>query len=294
MKRSDARVLRLALAVVGAVLLLAPPAFAVGTPSGTSITNQATVNFTDANGNALQAQSNVVTTVVSQVAGVIVDPDRSLDASPGDVVTYAHRVTNSGNGNDTIQLTAVSSNGWTVAIYHDVNGNGTYEPGTDVLITDTGVLAHDAFWDILVRVTVPPGVANGSVDSVLVTGRSTFNASVTESATDTTTIRAPVLAVAKSVNPAGAQPPGTVLTYQVVVTNNGSGIANTVVLTDPAPVNTTYVPASITFNGAGRTDAADGDNADFGATTANTVTVNIGTLAAGGGTATVTFQVRIN
>src|SRR5512135_1275656 len=152
MTRTAIRLLLPAAAFLTATLALAPPASAVGTPAGVSITNQATVNFTDANGNPLQSLSNVVTTVVSQVAGVTVDPDRSSTAGPGDVVTYAHVVTNAGNGNDTMELTVADANGWAVVIYRDVNANGSYDPGVDTLLTDTnasggvdtGVLAHDA------------------------------------------------------------------------------------------------------------------------------------------------------
>ena len=128
----------LAAAVLGlAALVLAVPAHAVGTPAGTDITNQATVDYEDVNGNPLQALSNVVTTTVSQVAAVDVSPDNATSADPGDVVYYAHVVTNNGNGDDTIDMTAVSSNGWTVQVYHDVNGNGLYDAGTDLLLTDT-------------------------------------------------------------------------------------------------------------------------------------------------------------
>src|SRR5512145_3052375 len=88
------------------------PALALGTPAGTPISNQATVDYTDVNGNPLQTLSNVVTTIVSQVAAIVVDPDRAASATPGDILYFAHRVTNQGNGDDTIDMTAVSSNGF--------------------------------------------------------------------------------------------------------------------------------------------------------------------------------------
>ena len=78
------------------------------------------------------------------------------------------------------------------------------------------------------------------------------------------------------------------------MTNNGTAAANTVVLTDPIPNNTTYQGGTITYNAATRTDGADGDNADFSVTNPGQITVNIGGLAAAGGTVTVTFQVQIN
>ena len=290
---------------LAAILLAAAaaaPVLAAGTPAGTNITNQATVNFTDVNGNPLTALSNVVTTTVSQVAAVTVDPDNGpVTVAPGATHYFAHTVTNGGNGADTINLAAVSAGGWTVALYDDVNGNGTYESGTDTLLTDTnadgtpdsGSLAHDGAMHIIVAVTVPAGTADGASDATTVTGTSVFDNTKTDTATDTINTTAPNVAVVKSVLPAGAQPPGTTLTYTVVVTNNGSGAANSVVLTDPIPASTTYQAATITFNAAARTDGADADNADYNVTNAGQVTVTIGTLGAGA-SVTVTFQVKID
>ena len=99
------------LSLLAAALVLggaaALPVLAVGTPAGTVISNQASVAYTDANGNNLSALSNTVTTTVSQGASLTVDPNNSQGADPGDILYYAHLVTNGSNGSDTIDLTAV-------------------------------------------------------------------------------------------------------------------------------------------------------------------------------------------
>ncbi len=288
------------LALAGLAAPCAAPAMAAGTPAGTVISNQATVDYTDSNGNPLQTLSNVVTTVVSQVASLTVDPDRSVNTSPGAVIFYAHTVTNFGNAADTIDMLALSSNGWATALYADVDGSGTFTAG-DVPLTDsdidgtadTGVVAADGTFRILANVTVPAAAADGTIDSTIVTGTSSFNVAIFDTALDTTTINAPDMNVVKSVAPSGPQPPGATLTYTIVVINSGTGDSVGVVLTDPVPANTTFVPASITLNSAGKTDAGADDEADFGVTTGGAVTVSIGTLAPGA-SATVTFQVTIN
>lgn len=291
------------LACAGA--LLSTPTWAVGTRATTAITNTARVDFTDVNGNALFQNSNTVTTIVSQVGGVDVAPNNGpITMNPGDTHYFPHTVTNTGNFDDYVNLTAASAGGWVVAIYRDVNNNGTYEAGTDTLLTDSpgdadttpdsGLLANDGFMHILVAVTVPPGTADGAADVTTTTGTSVFDNTKIDTATDTINVRAPNVSVVKSVAPLGAQPPGTLLTYTIVVTNNGTGAANSVVLTDPIPNNTTYQAGTITYNAAARTDGADADNADYNVTNAGRITVNVGALAASGGTATVTFRVRIN
>lgn len=276
------------------------PALAIGTVAGTNITNTATVAYKDVNGNNLSATSNTVTTTVSQVAAVDISPNNSSTADPGDVVSYPHTITNNGNGTDTIDVSFVSSQGWTVQIFADTNGNGVVDLGEPLLTDtdgdttpDTGALAHDTNVKIVVRVTVPGGTADNTVDVTTLTATSSFNTSVSDTATDTTTVSAPSLTVTKSVAPLGNQPPGTVLTYTMVVTNGGTGTATNVVLSDAIPTNTTYVAGSITQDAAAKTDIVDGDNADHNGTTAGAVTVTIGSLASSAST-TITFQVTIN
>ena len=291
-----------------AMTVLAVPSWAVGTRAGTNITNTARVDFRDVNGNALFQLSNTVSTTVSQVGGVVVDPNNGpVTLDPGDVFYFPHVVTNAGNFDDYINLTAVSAGGWPVTIYRDVNGDGVYQPALDIplldsagdadAIPDSGLLSDSgpgSSMRILVAVTVPAGTADGAGDVTTVTGTSVFDPTKTDTATDTINVTSPNVSVVKSVAPLGPQPPGTILTYTIVVTNNGSAAASTVVLTDPIPANTTYQAGTITYNAAARTDGGDADNADYNATNPGQITVAIGALAASGGTATVTFQVRIN
>ncbi|MDH3785087.1 MAG: DUF11 domain-containing protein, partial [Acidobacteriota bacterium] len=200
-----------------------------------------------------------------------------------------------------------SSQGFTVTVYEDVNTNGTYESGTDTLLTDTGGSADvdtgilpdsvsspgNNSIEILVCIAVPAGTADGTVDATDIDIASVNDPGATDSATDTTTVQSPDLGVVKSVSPVGNQPPGTTLTYTIVVTNNGAVDALNIVLTDPVPANTTYVGSSITQDAATRTDGADGDNADHDDTNAGEVTVAIGTLASGAST-TIVFEVMID
>lgn len=98
--------------------------------------------------------------------------------------------------------------------------------------------------------------------------------------------------VASVLDPNGAATlvPGAVITYQISVTLSGAGTATNLVITDPLPASTTYVPSSITVGGAAKTDAADADNAQFAA---NTVSVSLGNVAAPA-SFVITFRATIN
>ena len=85
---------------------------------------------------------------------------------------------------------------------------------------------------------------------------------------------------------------GAVLTYQIVATLSGTGTATSLMITDPLPANTAYVPGSIAVDGIAKTDAADADNAQF-ITATQTVSVSLGNVAAPANNV-ITFRATIN
>ena len=95
--------------------------------------------------------------------------------------------------------------------------------------------------------------------------------------------------------------PGDTLRYTVTATNNGGDAATNVSIEDPIPTNTTYVPGSLTVDGAPQGDPFPGtDLAGFDAPN-NRVVFWVGAGAAGqnggtlgpGASATVTFDVAV-
>jgi uncharacterized repeat protein (TIGR01451 family) len=88
--------------------------------------------------------------------------------------------------------------------------------------------------------------------------------------------------------------PGAVVRYTVTVANASSTTAaDSVSLEDVIPTNTVYVPGSLTLNAGVLTDANDADAGRYEAAPTPRVVVDAGTIATGGGTATVTFQVTV-
>jgi len=87
---------------------------------------------------------------------------------------------------------------------------------------------------------------------------------------------------------------GATIRYTITVSNSGSDDADAIVFVDDIPTNTAYTAGTITLNSTGKTDADDADEADYNVTNVGAVTVNVGTLSASGGSATITFDVTVD
>ena len=85
---------------------------------------------------------------------------------------------------------------------------------------------------------------------------------------------------------------GAVLTYQIVATLSGSGIATNFVVTDPMPENTTFVAGSIVLDGAAQSDAADVDRGQWIAAN-RVISITLGTVPAPANFV-ITFRVTID
>src|SRR5262249_34702852 len=99
--------------------------------------------------------------------------------------------------------------------------------------------------------------------------------------------------------------PGDTLEYTINVTNTGQDAAGNVILTDPLPANTTYVPGSLRIlsraNAGVMTDAAGDDQAFFDAAHNQVIfDLGAGATATAGGTlgigasTSIRFRVQVN
>lgn len=106
-----------------------------------------------------------------------------------------------------------------------------------------------------------------------------------------------VKSIAQIADPYGGDRPypGAVVTYRIIVDVAGSGTAEAVVVSDTIPADMTYIAGSLQLDGVAQTDADDApaDSSDFGVTTANTITVNIGDTVAPA-TRIIEFNTTIN
>lgn len=168
------------------LFLSAGDAHALGTPAGTTISNQATINYTmgalsysqTSNTNTLRVDEILNNTVIWQdaIPGVTVSPGQTSR-----ILTM--KLTNTGNGADTYTLSAISTQVTgtdfipsSITIYLDTNGNKTYNPGTDQLYvpgTNDPTLGADQSLTLFALSSIPAtGLVDGQKGNVQLTATS--------------------------------------------------------------------------------------------------------------------------
>lgn len=344
----------LAILACGLGTLVHSNALAAGTASGTSIDNQATVDYEVGGIAQTTVNSNTATFVVDNkvdltVATTDVAAVAVIPGSADNVLTFT--VTNEGNTVQDYSLAAQAAAGTlfgvtdnfdatNVAVFVDVNDNDSYEPATDTatyidelaadgaitvfILGDVPLAQEDgdgALYDLIAQTaaggtsstqgaditTDDAGEADDStaVQIVFADGAGTADAAEDgkHSSRDAYEVVTATLSVVKDedvisdpIN-GGTNPkaiPGATIRYTITVTNGGSDDADAIVFVDDIPTNTSYTAGTITLNSTAKTDADDADEADYNVTNAGAVTVSVGTLAASGGSATITFDVTVD
>ncbi|MEH6542619.1 MAG: hypothetical protein V7721_01650 [Porticoccaceae bacterium] len=313
-----------------ALLGLVTPVLALTAP-GEAIENTASLDYTVA-GTPVSTSSNTTTTTVQELVDVDVTLVDTADVpvAPGDtdqVATFL--VTNTGNGDEAYLLsvdTAVAGDEFdpdTSTIFIESDGVPGYSAG-DTLYDPLNppIIGSEEAITVYVVSDIPTGVINGDTADVELTASSntivdtpgTASAGDGDAGTDAVAgssggddaeiggyvVSEVVVTFDKTQvvsDPfGGSEPvPGATITYTLSVTVSGSGTATGIVLSDPIPVNTTYVDFSITLDGAAQTDSSDSptDEAEFDVG-GDQIVVTLGDIVAGGVAQVVTFQVTID
>ena len=161
-----------------------------GLPSGANpeTASTASYSYNDGVSSVAASNTNTVQYTVAQGAAVTVSSDTVASATQGATVTFTNRVTNTGNGADTFNITLTGStfpSGTTFQLFRsdgvtplqDSNGDGP----------DTGPLAAAGFTDIVIKATLPVSASGGGPYAVTVNGTSIKDSSKTANGTDTLT-----------------------------------------------------------------------------------------------------------
>ena len=175
------------LGTVGAAALVvtsASPAFAGGTAAGSTITNTVTVNYQVGTVAQTATGASNTFTVDRKVNLTVAEVGTTTtQVSPGQsaaVTTFT--VTNTSNATLDFALVAAQQTGGAgahsntdnfdvtnVKIYVDSNGNGSYDAGTDTLVTFLDELAADASKTVFVVADIPLGHVTNDVAAVTLT-----------------------------------------------------------------------------------------------------------------------------
>jgi uncharacterized repeat protein (TIGR01451 family) len=179
------RLLASASVLAAAAAFSASPAVAAGTSSGTTITNTVTLDYQV--GGVAQNQlsaSDSFTVDRKVVVSVSEVGSATTQVGPGQAVAVTtFSVANASNAAIDVALAATQLSGGTAAhggtddfdvtgvkIYVDTNANGSYDAGTDQLITYVDQLAADSSKTVFVVASVPLGRVTGDVAGVKLTG----------------------------------------------------------------------------------------------------------------------------
>jgi hypothetical protein len=197
---------RLLALLIGAALLglTSQNVWAVGTPSGTVVSNTATMNYSvggvaqtaigsSPTGNTSGAGTATTFVVDNKVNLTVAESSSSVTSvSPGatnQVTTFT--VTNNGNtaqgynlvgananGSPTVFLVADNIDVTVSAVFVDANGNGIYDAGTDIA-TAISSLAPGASVSVFVLATIPAAATNGQQAVVTLTATTTTSGTTT-------------------------------------------------------------------------------------------------------------------
>lgn len=257
----------------------------VSLPTPAQLNNRATVAFQSGPFAGSSASEVIVTPIYVPFINVVKGATR-LQATVGDTFTYTLEVSNSGNIASSVIVTDPIPQG-AVFETNSVIVGGVPTPGVSpVTGISTGLIQPGGTVIITFVATInsiPPGqrlvnLAEAQYSYDLPGGRQVSGE--TDSNVVTIIVSAPNIAIVKAVSPVRPAVVGDVLTYGIVITNNGISPANNIVLSDVIDVNTSFIPGSVIINGVSQPTA----NPSSG--------ILIGTLAPST-TVTVTFEVNV-
>jgi len=183
--------------------------------------------------------SPVVT--VNQVSSVRVEGlKEEIRTVSGETIYLPFTLANLGNGPDRFALRGEGLPTERLAVYHDQNQDGLYEPG-EPLISETPPVGSRENLHLLLAVKVPQG-SDGKRLDVGVEVRSLRDPSAISASTRTLVLNLPSVVVQTHLQSADSSP-GGVISYQQTVMNTGSGVAKNIVLTELIPPELEYVHA---------------------------------------------------
>ena len=198
---------------------------APSTPAGV-IGNTATFTYDPGTGTAVGPfNSNTADFTVLQGAAVTLTGQTIASAPQGGAVIFTNIVQNTGNGVDTFEITMANNSfpaGTTFNLFQS-DSNTPLVDSTGEGTPDTGPLAPNQTYNVIVKITLPAGVSGGGPYTAQKTARSRVNNTVFAVANDTlTTIGTSTVDLTANAALPGGAGTGPGPEAAAVVSNNGN------------------------------------------------------------------------
>ena len=279
-----------------ASFLFMAPAIAEMAPANTLIGNQASISFTDAEGNRRSVDSNRVDIEVLPVYALSISADGTLEGAANGSVRFPHVIENRGNDDDSFAISLADLVGddfdfTNLRVFLD-DGSGNL--GAE--ITGPVTIARNASINVIVVADIPAGQADGSQGQLLVTATSSNDAEANDSNTDTAIVTDDAIIRVTKAFSASSADPSTTATVTLTIENLSTTASGEVELTDVLANELVYQAASGLWSESGTAlndDSGDNDPAGIDyAVSGQTVSITLDAVA-GNATQTVSFDVAI-
>ncbi|MEO8999382.1 MAG: hypothetical protein ABI283_09175 [Rhodanobacter sp.] len=314
-------------------IFLSTATLAAGVAAGTQIKNTVVVSYVQ--GHVSSTGTASTSFVVDQLIDLTTtwQDAAPVKAAAGAVAqTLLFRLTNTGNGGDsyTLALTALpaSGAGFVAAqckLFIDQDNSGTYSSSDPAYVPGSNdpTLTAGAHLGLLALCDLPATAADGSFAQVQLAATSkTFSGKPgsAKPASGTPGMNV-VVGMSGGTSSSNGTYQASAVTYQftstqqvidksggsvatsgsrvrytlIVTANGGSAIGRNLVVTNPMPAHTTYVPGSLTLDSASLGDSStDNDAGDFNVTASNAIAVRLGNVPGTASPHVITFEVTIN
>lgn len=210
---------------------------------GTPIVNQATVQYGDANGNALPAATAATSIPLAGAPRLRLTKTADFNpVAPGATLTYTLRYENTGNASATgVQVVDTLPANVT---FQSASPDAVYNPVNKTVTWTIGMLTSGSSGSLSVKVIISGGLAVGTslMNAAIISSKE----NVSETAVLTTTIGTSAnLVLTKTAAPQTATPNG-IITYILSYQNIGNADARGVRMTDQIPTGAAYVAGTAT------------------------------------------------